>query len=77
VKGRGGFRLGVDLVAGPDPPVHAEHPRQRFDHAVAGGADDEGRATGVLMGVDLVEHLRVDPRQDRRQDLRVHPFDVT
>ncbi|HET7053933.1 MAG TPA: hypothetical protein VFI09_08475 [Solirubrobacterales bacterium] len=59
----------------PIPAVHAEHGGEQLDHAVAGGADDEGGAAGVLVGVDLVEHLRVDARQDRRHHLRVHPFD--
>ena len=65
----------IDPVLGPDASVHPQHFGQRFDHAVAGGADDEGRAPGVLVAVDLLQHLGVDARQDRRQDLRVHPFD--
>ena len=60
----------VDLVAGADAAVHPEHVRQRLDDAVAGGADDEGRPAGVLVGVDLLQHLRVDARQDRRHHLR-------
>ena len=33
----------VDLVAGADAAVHAEHAREQLDQLVAGGADDEGR----------------------------------
>ncbi len=75
VEAAGEVAVGVDLVAGADPALHAEHLGQRLDHAVAGGADDEGGAPGVLVAVDLVEHLRVDARQDRRHHLRAHPLD--
>ena len=75
VEAPGEGAVAVDAVAGPDPAVHPQHLGQRLDDAVAGGADDEGRAAGVLVPVDLLQHLRVDARQDRRQDLRVHPFD--
>ena len=68
--------VGADLVAGADAAVHPEHLGQLLDQLVAGGADDEGRAALVLVAVDLVEHLRVDPRQDPGQHLRAHPLDV-
>ena len=59
----GQVAVGVDLVAGADPAVDVEDGRasRRF---VAGGADDERLSAGILMGADLVDHLRVDPRQD-------------
>ena len=75
IEATGEVALCVDLVGGADPAVHAQHPCQRLDHAVASCADDEGCATGVLVGVDLVEHLREDPRQDLRHHLRPHAVD--
>ena len=67
----------VDLIAGPDPGVGAEHPGERRDEVVAGGADDEGRPPCVLVGVELVEHLRVDAGKDRCHHLGAHAVDLT
>ena len=66
----------ADLVAGPDAAVHVENPSEQLDELVARRRDDEGRAPGVLVGVDLLEHLRVDPRQHADQHLGCHSRDL-
>ena len=66
--------VGVDLVAGPDPALHVEDAGEQLDDAVARGADDERRPAGVLVGADLGDHLRVDPRQDRLEQVGEHPL---
>ena len=76
VEAAGEAAVPVDLVAGPDPALHPEHPSQGRDDPVAGGADDEARPPGVGVGVDLGQHLRVDARQDPGQHLGPHAIDL-
>ena len=61
------------LIRGPDTARHAEHLGQAADHVIARCADDERRAPLVLVAPDLLEHLRVDPRQDPGHHLRGQP----
>jgi hypothetical protein len=74
VAGQGA--VGGDLVARADTPLEPEHVRQQLDERVRGGADDERRAARVLVRVDLVHHLRVDPRQDPGEQVGSHARDV-
>ncbi len=67
---------GVDLVAGPHAALHAEDARHELDQVVARGAHDEGRAALVAMRIDLVEHLRIDARQDLGQNLRPEALEL-
>ena len=57
------------LVGGADPTVHVEDAGEQLDELVSGGADDERRAAGILVRVDLLEHLWIDPGQQADEHL--------